>query len=122
MLDIEEPAVEEPAAEEPAAEEESKSAVEEYEGELSLAIWGQIDADPQHSAYSYHEILQQWNEMYPNIDLKYELVGGASVTERFTWIKTHMLAGTLPDVVMIYFPGDDYKDPDLVYDFAEDMK
>jgi len=128
----EEPAAEEPAAEEPAAEEaeptaepaeeEPMSPAEEYEGELTLAIWGQIDADPQHAAYSYHEILQQWNEMYPNIDLKYELIGGASVPERFTWIKTHMLAGTLPDVVMIYFPGDDYKDADLVYDFADDMQ
>jgi len=94
---------------------------DEYEGELTLAIWGQIDADPNHSVYSYHEILQQWNEMHPNIDLKYEVIGGSSVPERFTWIKTHMLAGTLPDVVMIYFPGDDFKDPDLVYDFAPDL-
>jgi len=94
----------------------------EFEGELTLAIWGQIDADPNHSAYAYHEILQQWNDLHPNVDLKYELIGGASVPDRFTWVKTHMAAGTLPDVVMIYFPSDDFKDPDLVYDFTEDLK
>ena len=114
------PAQEEAAA--PAEEAASGSAVDEYEGELTLAIWGQIDADPQHAAYAYHEILQQWNEMHPNIDLKYELIGGSSVPERFTWIKTHMLAGTLPDVVMIYFPSDDFRDPELLYDFTEDLQ
>ena len=96
--------------------------VDEHKGELTLAIWGQIDADPNHAAYSYHEILQQWNELHPDIELKYELVGGASVPERFTWIKTRMLSATLPDVVMIYFPGEDYQDPDLVYDFVDDLQ
>jgi len=113
-------ATEAPASSDEAAAAEGPSP-DEYEGELTLAIWGQIDADPQHSAYSYHEILQQWNDAHPNIDLKYEVIGGASVPERFTWIKTHMLAGTLPDVVMIYFPSDDFRDPDLVYDLASDL-
>ena len=105
---------EEMAAEESAAEEMA----DEFEGELTLAIWGQIDADPNHSAYSYHEILQQWNDLHPNVELKYELIGGTTVPDRFNWIATNMAAGTLPDVVMIYFPNDTYKDPELIVDLT----
>ena len=111
-------AAEEPA-EEPATEKEMAA---DFEGELTLAIWGQIDADPNHAAYSYHEILQQWNDLHPNVELKYELIGGTTVPDRFNWVATNMAAGTLPDVVMIYFPNDNHKDPDLVYDFTADLQ
>jgi len=94
----------------------------EFEGELTVAIWGQIDADPHHSAYAYHEVLQQWNDLYPKVDLQYEFIGGAGVADKFNWIKTHMAADTLADVVMIYFPGDDYRDANVIYDFTEDLK
>lgn len=117
---------EETVAEEPEPTEESAAAeaapADDFEGELTLAIWGQIDADPAHSVYAYHEILQQWNEMHPNVDLKYELIGGTTVPDRFNWIATNMAAGTLPDVVMIYFPNDTYKDPDLVYNFNDALQ
>jgi hypothetical protein len=106
-----------------AAEETDAAAdASEFSGELTLAIWGQIDADPNHSAYSYHEILQQWNEMYPDVELKYELIGGTTVPDRFNWIATNLAAGTLPDVVMIYFPNDTFKDPDLVYDLSAELQ
>lgn len=104
------------------SEEATEETAGGFEGELTLAVWDQIDADPNHSAYSYHEILQQWNDLYPNVDLQYEIIGGGSVLEKFTWIKTHLMAGTLPDVVMIYFPSDDFSDPDLVYDFSDAMR
>ncbi len=109
-----------PAAGDTAASAEAGD--QEFSGDLTLAIWGQIDADPNHASYAYHEILQQWAELHPEVNLKYELVGGTTVPDRFNWIQTHMAAGTLPDVVMIYFPADDFRDPDLLYDFTADLQ
>lgn len=95
----------------------------DFSGELSIAVWGQIDADPARGdAYGFHQVLQQWNDMYPDVDLKYEIIGGTNVTERFTWINTNLLAGTLPDIVMIYFPGPDITNAaDLIYNFEDDL-
>lgn len=118
----EQAAAEEPEEAKPEEAMTDEGAMKELEGELTIAVWGQIDADPNHASYAYHEILQQWNDLHPNVNLKYEIIGGASVPDRFTWIKTHLAAGTLPDIVMIYFPNDDFKDPDLVYDFSEDLQ
>jgi raffinose/stachyose/melibiose transport system substrate-binding protein len=101
--------------------EEGEGSTGEMSGELNVALWRQLEADPKHPAYSVHELLQQWNEMYPNVDLEYEYIGGQSVVDKFTWIKTHMLSETLPDVVMIYFPGEDYFNRDYMYDLAPEL-
>ncbi len=94
-----------------------------FSGELTIAVWGQIDADPgRGDAYGFHQVLQQWDELYPNVSLKYMINGGTSVPEQFTWINTNLLAGTLPDIVMIYFPGADILGAgDLIYDFNPDL-
>jgi raffinose/stachyose/melibiose transport system substrate-binding protein len=101
--------------------DESGAAAEEMSGELTVALWRQLDADPLHPAYSVHELLQQWNDMYPEVDMEYEFIGGQSVTDKFTWIKTHMLSQTLPDVVMIYFPGEEFFNPDLMYNLTPEL-
>jgi len=95
----------------------------DFSGELTIAVWGEIDADPgRGDAYGFHQVLQQWNDMYPNVDLKYQIIGGTNVAERFTWINTNLLAGTMPDIVMIYFPGPDvYNAVDLLYNFEDDL-
>ena len=90
-------------------------------GELSIAVWGQIEADPNHPVYSVHELLQEWDGLHPGLRLTYEYNGGQSVTDRFTWIRTRMLSRTLPDVVMIYFPSDDFYDRELLYDLAPEL-
>ena len=55
-------------------------------GELSIAVWGQIEADPNHPVYSVHELLQEWDGLHPGLRLTYEYNGGQSVTGRFpTW-------------------------------------
>ena len=99
----------------------TESGTMEMKGEVTVALWRQLEADPNHPAYSVHEILQQWNDMYPDVKLKYEYVGGQSVTDKFTWIQTRMLSQTLPDMVMIYFPSDEYFDRDLMYDLAPEF-
>lgn len=44
------------------------------------------------------------------------------VSERFTWINTNLMAGTLPDIVMMYFLGPDITNAaDLVYNFNDDL-
>lgn len=103
-----------------AAQEEGTESTE-MSGELTVALWRQLEADPQHPAYSVHELLQQWNEMYPAVNMKYEYIGGQSVVDKFTWIKTRMLSETLPDVVMIYFPGEDYFNRDYMYDLSPEL-
>ena len=94
----------------------------EKSGEVTVALWRDLEADPNHPAFSVHQILQQWNRMYPGVELKYELNGGQSVTDKFTWIKTRMMSQTLPDLVMIYFPDDSYFDRDLMYDLAPELE
>jgi raffinose/stachyose/melibiose transport system substrate-binding protein len=93
----------------------------EMSGELKVALWRDLEADPTHPAFAVHEILQQWNEMYPNVDLKYEFIGGQSVMDKFTWLTTHMLSETLPDVSMIYFPNENYYNRDYIYDLAPEL-
>ena len=93
----------------------------EMSGELTVALWRDLAAAPEHPAYSVYEILEQWNEMYPNVDVKYEIIGGQSVMDKFTWLTTHMLSETLPDVTMIYFPNENYYNPDYIYDFSAEL-
>ncbi len=96
----------------------------EFSGELRIAVWGQIDqAVGRPDVTVVHDMLQQWQAMYPDVQLGYDYIGGTNVSERFTWINTNLLAGTLPDVVMIYFPGPDVTNAvDLVYNFADDLQ
>jgi hypothetical protein len=96
----------------------------DFSGELRIAVWGQIDQAPDRPDVTVvHELMQQWQAMYPNVQLGYDYIGGTNVTERFTWINTNLLAGTLPDAVMIYFPGQDITNAvDLIYDFSEDLQ
>jgi raffinose/stachyose/melibiose transport system substrate-binding protein len=95
----------------------------DFSGELRVAVWGQIDvATDRPDVAVIDEIFQQWQAMYPDVDLKYDYIGGTSVTERFTWINTNLMAGTLPDMVMIYFPGPDIINAlDLLYNFEDDL-
>ncbi|MBZ0286610.1 MAG: ABC transporter substrate-binding protein, partial [Anaerolineae bacterium] len=95
----------------------------DFAGELTVAVWGQIDlATDRPDSYVMHEIFQQWQAMYPNVQLKYEYIGGTGVAERFTWINTNLLAGTLPDIVLMYFPGPDITNAaELIYDFGPDL-
>ncbi|MCB9452342.1 MAG: extracellular solute-binding protein [Anaerolineaceae bacterium] len=95
----------------------------DFSGELTVAVWGQIDlVTDRPDAYVMHEIFQEWAAMYPNVTLKYEYIGGTGVAERFAWINTNLLAGTLPDIVLMYFPGPDITNAvDLVYNFNEDL-
>ena len=95
-----------------------------FSGELRIAVWGQIDqAVGRPDVTVVHNMLQQWQAMYPDVQLGYDYIGGTNVSERFTWINTNLLAGTLPDVVMIYFPGPDVTNAvDLVYNFADDLQ
>lgn len=94
-----------------------------FAGELTVAVWGQIDLVPERQdAYVMHEIFQAWAAMYPNVTLKYEYIGGNGVAERFAWINTNLLAGTLPDIVLMYFPGPDITNAaDLIYNFNDDL-
>ncbi len=95
----------------------------DFSGELTVAVWGQIDlATDRPDVQVMDQILRQWDAMYPNVNLKYEYIGGTGVAERFTWINTNLMAGTLPDLVMIYFPGPDITNAaDLVYNFNDDL-
>lgn len=94
-----------------------------FTGQLTIAVWGQIDlATDRPDAYVMHEIFQAWGAMYPNVNVKYEYIGGTGVAERFTWINTNLMAGTLPDIVLMYFPGPDITNAvDLIYDFNPDL-
>ena len=94
-----------------------------FAGKLTVAVWGQIDqVTDRPDVKVMHEIFQQWQAMYPNVELKYEYIGGTGVSERFTWINTNLMAGTLPDIVMMYFPGPDITNAaDLVYNFNDDL-
>ncbi|MCK6576917.1 MAG: extracellular solute-binding protein [Anaerolineae bacterium] len=96
----------------------------DFAGELRVAVWGQIDQAPDRPDVTVvHNLFQQWQAMYPNVELKYDYIGGTNVSERFTWINTNLLAGTLPDAVMIYFPGPDvYNAADLLYNFGDDLQ
>ncbi|MCL4251668.1 MAG: extracellular solute-binding protein [Anaerolineae bacterium] len=95
----------------------------DFAGELRIAVWGQIDqAVGRPDVSVVDELFKQWQAMYPNVDLQYDYIGGTSVAERFTWINTNLLAGTLPDAVMIYFPGPDvFNAVDLLYNFQDDL-
>lgn len=96
----------------------------DFSGELRIAVWGQIDqAVGRPDVAVVNDLFQQWQAMYPNVDLNYDYIGGTSVPERFTWINTNLLAGTLPDAVMIYFPGPDVTNAlDLLYNFSDDLQ
>jgi raffinose/stachyose/melibiose transport system substrate-binding protein len=96
----------------------------DFTGELRVAVWGQIDqVTDRPDVAVVDEIFKQWAAIYPNVSLRYDYIGGTNVSERFTWINTNLLAGTLPDLVMIYFPGPDvYNAVDLLYNFAEDLQ
>lgn len=95
-----------------------------FSGELSIAVWGQIDIDDSNRAsFAFHQVLQQWNDLYPNVNLRYQYIGGTNIGEQFTWISTNLAAGTLPDIVMMYFPGPDiYNAFDLVYDLSDELQ
>ena len=97
---------------------ESTGDTGELSGEITIALWRELDADPQHPAYAVHEILQMWNEMHENVTLNYEYVGGTAVTDKFQWIQTRAFSGTLPDAVMLYFPSDIFYDSDIIYNLA----
>jgi raffinose/stachyose/melibiose transport system substrate-binding protein len=94
---------------------------EELKGELTIAVWGDIGANPKHGSYGFHLLCQDWAKANPGVTLKYEINPGKTVPDRYTWIRTRMMAKALPDVVMVYWGSEETRDAKFMHDFTPDL-
>jgi hypothetical protein len=89
-------------------------------GQLTIQTWRDISADPNSPAYPTYLLMKAWEANHPNVKVTYQPMLGNTL-DLFNYITTNMRAGTLQDVVMMYYPGAAQLDPDKLYNLAGDL-